>query len=95
MKLRWSAEARQQLAELRCYIETDNPQAALATVQAIRAAAERLLDFPRSGRMDAGTRVRICTVPRTPYLLHYVVTDDEIRLLSVWHGARQWPPARD
>ncbi|WP_270937432.1 type II toxin-antitoxin system RelE/ParE family toxin [Falsiroseomonas oryzae] len=95
MKLRWSAEARQQLAEARLYIENDNPTAALAVVHAIRAAAERLARFPEAGRQDPFTASRVCTVPRTPYRLHYVVAGDVIRILSVWHGARQWPPARD
>ncbi len=95
MRLRWSAEARQQLIEARSYIAQDNPRAARDLALAIRSTAERLLVFPHSGRLDAEIGARICVVPGTPYALHYDVAGDIVRILSVWHGARRWPPVRD
>ena len=93
MKLRWAAEARQQLTEVRAYIEQDNPRAAASAVQAIRSVADRLVAFPESGRFDPQFGVRICAVPRTPYLLYYVLQDGTVTVVSVWHGARLWPHA--
>ncbi|WP_237217054.1 type II toxin-antitoxin system RelE/ParE family toxin [Falsiroseomonas oryziterrae] len=93
MRLVWSAEARQLLSEIRLFIAQDNPSAARATVAAIRATAELLLEYPEAGRAEAELGSRRLPVPRTPYRLHSEVRQDRIVILTVWHGARQWPPA--
>ena len=36
---------------------------------------------------------RLFAVPGTSFLLIYRVENDDLIILRVWHGARQWPPA--
>jgi len=40
-----------------------------------------------------GQTVRVATVHETQYRLIYAVLADELLILRVWHGARQWPPS--
>ena len=91
MKIVWRSIALEDLEEVRRYIMQDDPKAADRVRNAILAAIEQLAEAPhlgRSGRVD-GTRERI--IPDTPYIAAYTVIDDEIQILSVIHGARQWP----
>ena len=37
----------------------------------------------------AGTRELV--IPRTPYIVAYLVTADRIRILRILHGAQVWP----
>lgn len=42
------------------------------------------------GRVD-GTRELV--IPGTQYILPYRVKQNQIQILAVFHGARQWPEA--
>jgi toxin ParE1/3/4 len=88
MRLRWSAQARRQLAEIHHYIAQDKPDAAHATVEGILEAAERLRSYPAIGRAGrvAGTRELI----HSPFVIVYALHNDWIDIRSVLHG-RQRP----
>jgi toxin ParE1/3/4 len=87
MRVEWLPSALADLAAITAYIEERNPPAAFELVGALLLAAERLADFPNIGRpgMANGTRELVIV---SPYLLIYEVREDEIRILRVWHGAR-------
>lgn len=51
MKLEWSARARRDLLALGDRIAADDPGAALAFVERLRARARTAARFPRSGRV--------------------------------------------
>lgn len=83
----WARKAQADLAEIRAYIASDNPEAADRIADQIRLAAELLLDFPRKGRpAKRGFRLIIA---RYPYLIRYRVRGDEIEIARVYHGARR------
>jgi toxin ParE1/3/4 len=90
LKLRWTRLALTDFLEAQEYIAKDNPLAAQAIAQRIDEAARELLIHPSIGRLGQldGTRERV--VSRTPYLIVYRVAGDEIELLRVWHGRRDW-----
>jgi toxin ParE1/3/4 len=79
------------------YISVDNPDAALRLIEAVEQAFERLSEMPEIGsiREFANPRlsgVRMWPVPKFPrYLIFYQVTEDNIRILRVLHGARDLP----
>lgn len=73
------------------YIEADNPRAAVAVDQRIEAAAQRLIDFPESGRTGRIEGTRELTVTGAPYILPYQIAGDSVRILRVIHAARLWP----
>ena len=57
----WAVDARADLVAIQEYISRDAPETARAFVQRLLAAADRIADFPQSGRIvpefeDARTR---------------------------------------
>ncbi|MGD2020834.1 MAG: type II toxin-antitoxin system RelE/ParE family toxin [Thiohalocapsa sp.] len=56
-----------------------------------RTSFERLADNPSLGRPGRVLDTRELMVTGTPYLVPYTVSDNEIVILRVLHGAQQWP----
>jgi len=90
-RLTWTARALQDLRDSRDYIAADNPDAAERIVAGIRRTAERIAQFPESGRPMGRPGLREAQIPRTPYRLVYKAGPDMIEIIALWHGARQWP----
>ncbi|MDP6951207.1 MAG: type II toxin-antitoxin system RelE/ParE family toxin [Alphaproteobacteria bacterium] len=91
MRIVWSPLARQDLAEIEDYIGYDNPIAAEVMAAKIRQAVERLITFPASGRPGRSPHTRELVIAGTPYIMPYIVAEDEIRIIAVIHTARKWP----
>jgi len=89
VKVEWHPEAEDELDVILAYLAQRNPSAALALAEALVVAADSLSTFPHRGRPGkaAGTRELIAV---SPYLLIYEVDEEAglVRILSVWHGAR-------
>ena len=94
MRVVWTPEAETDRLEIGDYIALDSPRAAARIDALFDAAVLRLTDFPQMGRPGAiaGTRE---LVPHPSYVIVYEIRDDGIWIVSVHHGARQWPPADD
>jgi plasmid stabilization system protein ParE len=71
------------------YITQDDPTAANGMVVAIVAAADRLSENPRLGRVGA-MRGTFEVVIR-PYVLVYEIHRAELVVLRVWHGRQRRP----
>jgi toxin ParE1/3/4 len=93
MTLKWTRPAQSDLIEILDYIADDDPTAALATIDRIEAAADRLSGFPLSGREGSVPETRELPIPGLPFVLIYRVRGASVEVLRVLHGARQWPPA--
>jgi toxin ParE1/3/4 len=91
VRLRWSRLARRDLADIKRFIEDDNPQAASAQVARIRRSAARIEEFPESGPLITTSGLRATGVPGTAYRIVYRIEADLILIVAVWHGARAWP----
>lgn len=91
MKLEWSVFALADRDGIFDFIEVDSPRSAIKVDSAIEAQAERLVDFPESGRPGRITGTREVVVAQLPYVIAYRVTSDKVRILRVLHGAQQWP----
>ena len=92
MRLVWSAEAVEDLAALRAFIESDDPTAARRTALRIIEAIETLIpDNPQVGRPGRVPGTRELVIARTPYIAPYRVRGGAIEILRVFHGARRWP----
>jgi toxin ParE1/3/4 len=91
VKLEWSAFALSDRDDIFDYIEADSPRSAIRVDEAIANAAERLINFPESGRPGRITGTRELVVSGLPYILAYIVRDDVVRILRVIQGAQQWP----
>ncbi len=91
----WSAEAAADLEGIREYITRGSPRYAALTVARLVDAVERLRRFPESGRVvpevdDPAVREVIQGV----YRIVYELRSGCIEVLTVVHGARQFPDLR-
>ena len=92
-EVRWTEPAARDLEEAGSYIQQFNAHAAAQTLRRIQAAASNLSHFPYSGRPGRVAGTRELVVTGTPYLVAYRhdPAGDEIAILAVLHGAREWP----
>ncbi|ADE13182.1 type II toxin-antitoxin system RelE/ParE family toxin [Sideroxydans lithotrophicus] len=91
MNLRYTPQARSDLAEIHDYIAQENPAAARRVVQLVRDSAKALPDNPLVGRPGRVPGTRELAIGRFPFVLAYRVSSDEVQILSVIHTARAWP----
>jgi len=87
MKLVYSARSLRHLQSIYDYIAQDNPAAALKVIERIRSATSRLVSFAYSGR-PGPKDTRLLSVPGAPYIVVHRVQDNEVRILTVLHTAR-------
>jgi toxin ParE1/3/4 len=91
MRLRFSQEARAQIAQIHAYIAERNPRAATAVVERIHAATELLREFPHIGHEGREPGTREWVVKRLPYIIVYELgmpEPDDLMILAVFHGAQ-------
>lgn len=92
MKLRWDAQALQDIREIHRYIATNSSRAAAGRVRShFKARARMLLQNARMGLPSSQRGVRILQPTRYPYRIYYTVQGDEIVILHIRHTARQAP----
>lgn len=88
-RIRFLPPALDDLDEIRAKVGQENPHAADALVDRLVDSVLILIEHPRAGeaRPELGRDVR--RVVEAPYLLFYRVTDDEVEVIRVLHGARR------
>lgn len=88
MRLRYTRPALADLDSILEYVSERSPQGAARIHARIQAVADLLLQFPLIGApTDDPTIRRVATIPY-PYLIFYEVTDNDIIIHAVRHGAR-------
>ena len=92
MRIEWTKRAIRDLAALQGYIADRNAAAEKVTVTQIRDSVQRLTTFPASGRPGKKPNTRVVVVSGPPFLVVYRVSDDEVQILGVIHGARRRGP---
>ncbi len=90
MKVLWTSAALRHLREAREYIEIDNPAAALKQIEMIETSANHLRAFPMIGRTGRHPGTRELPVSATPYILIYRIKEENVQILAVLHGARNY-----
>jgi plasmid stabilization system protein ParE len=96
-KVIWDDEALEELAQAVRYIARHNPDAARKTGETILKKAGLLGAFPKLGKVFRKlNREDVLEISVPPYRIIYHVKDFErsVRILKVWHGARQEPELR-
>ena len=92
MKLRWDAQALQDLREIHRYIAANSSRAVADRVRRhFQARARVLLQSPRMGVPSSQPGVRTLQPTRYPYRIYYAVQGDDIVVLHIRHTARQVP----
>ena len=89
----WTVQARDDLASIDWFISQDSPHYAQVVVARLIAATERLVPFPRSGRIVPEWNADdVREIIQPPYRVIYrLFAEDQIHILTVHHGARDLP----
>ena len=89
MKLRYTARAERELAEIVSYLLNQTPADAALFVDELERGLSRLLRHPFSAQQTDMPGVRRLSLRRFPYSVFHTVEVDEIVVLHIRHGARR------
>jgi len=88
MKIRYTAEAVNDLNRLREFIEIKNPAAAQRIAKGLLLGIDKLKAFPEMGvqvlRAPQPALIRDLFIGN--YTIRYLVAKEEIVILRLWHG---------
>jgi toxin ParE1/3/4 len=88
LKLRYTRPALADLDCLADYIGPRSPLGLRRVRQRIKTLIEQLPDHPFVGKLTDEPGIRRLTASPYPYLIFYEVTDTEVIVHAVRHGAR-------
>jgi toxin ParE1/3/4 len=91
MAIVWTTAARRDVNEIWDFIEVRNPDAAELVSSEILRAVEGLLQFPKRGKPGRVKETRELVVSGLPYVVVYLLADENVVILRVLHGAQDWP----
>ena len=86
--IKWRDAAVNDLTRIRDYIREFDPNAAQAVVERVLRSVERLDIFPESGRAGGTPTTREVVVPGLPYIVVYLVAEDDVEIIAVFHAAQ-------
>ena len=90
----WTQSATDDLNRHYDFIKLNNPDAAARAVKAIVNCGESLQENPRRGAIVnqvAGLRKLLVTFGKYGYIIHYVILEDDVIILRVYHGRENRP----
>jgi toxin ParE1/3/4 len=89
----WSPAAIEDADAIAEYISRDSADIAALFISRLILAAERLCDFPYSGRMIPEIGNELCReIIYDPYRIMYRIEKESIWITGIVHGARDWRP---
>lgn len=88
MRLRYTRPALADIEELAGYLEARSPQGALRVRRRIKFLIEQLAEHPFLGKQTVDPAIRRLTATPYPYLIFYEVTEVDVLIHAVRHGAR-------
>lgn len=91
MRIRYTPNARECLADIHDYITTENPKAAKAVIALIRQQILTLTQYPQVGRSGRINGTRELIIKPYPFIVAYRLEADEVHILAVVHTSRRWP----
>ena len=91
MRVRWTANASNDLAGIVNYIRKDNPEAARRVAQTIFDGASELRTFPSRGRLGMVEGTRELVFAPWPYIAVYEIFENQVQVLRIRHASRDWP----
>jgi addiction module RelE/StbE family toxin len=94
MRVRWTADAADDLERICDYIAEDRPDSARRVAQSVVEHVGTLEAFPQLGRSGRVEGTRELAFPPLPFIAIYEVLESqgEVRVVRILHGAQQWPP---
>ena len=91
MRIRFTAQATENLTGIADYVRQRNPQAAMRVRDAILEALRVLASFPQAGRPQTTPGVRKMVTRKYGYLIYYAADEaaGELVILSIKHSAQE------
>jgi toxin ParE1/3/4 len=95
MRFRFTVAAERDVEEISDYIARDNPVRAVTFIEALTERCHLLTEQPAAAplRPEFGNGVRM--IPFGRYLVFYSFDADELKIIRVIHGARNWQAGLD
>jgi toxin ParE1/3/4 len=90
MRIRWTIPAAEDLEAIMGYLANHYPHFAEPTVRTIYQRVRSLASSPNRGRIGHRNGTRELPLTPLPYVVVYLVKDDAIEVLHVYHGAQDW-----
>ena len=91
MKVRLARSAKADLSAIADWIGEDNPQRAASFVRELyercMSLAHRPKRFPVARHVES---VAVRKLSHRDYLIFYAVLDDQVEIIHIIHGARDW-----
>jgi toxin ParE1/3/4 len=91
MAIVWTTSARRDVNGIWDFIEARNPDAAELVSSEILRAVEGLLQFPKRGKPGRVKETREMVISGLPYVVVYLLAEENVVILRVLHGAQDWP----
>lgn len=88
MRLRYTKPALADIKDLAGYLDPRSPQGARNVRERIKSLIEQLPGNPFIGKRTEDPTIRRLTAVPYPYLIFYEVTNTEIIVHAIRHGAR-------
>jgi toxin ParE1/3/4 len=92
VRIEWKETAREDARQIVARIAEDNVTAAFDALDEIERQVGQLEVHPKLGRAGRVKGTRELVISRTPYIVAYRIDDEQLFILRVVNGARQWPP---
>ena len=87
--IQYRPSALADLDAIHDFIAQDNPAAARRVVSHILSSIRRLCLFPHSGRRSNVPDTNELVVPHSRYVATFVIVEDHIEVVGVFHAARE------
>lgn len=91
MRVRWTANAANDLTRIVERIREDNPSAAQRVAQTIYNGVAALRTFPKRGRIGLANDTRELVFAPWPYIAVYEIIEDQVQVLRIRHTSQDWP----
>ena len=92
MRIRLLQAATTSLDEAMIYIaEQEDEEAAKKLYVYIRTQIDNLLDHPYRGRTGQVAGTRELVIDKYPFIIPYLVKNDELQILDIFHTSRKPP----
>jgi len=95
LKIRLTVRALRDLQQIRAYLIARSPKGAEGVRREIVRTIASLSEHPGIGHSTRISGLRVITTKRYPYLVYHRVTDAELTIVHVRHGARASPAPDD
>jgi len=89
-EISWLTQASEELANIRSYIEQDNPSTAQKLIAQILKHVKKLEEMPYLGQLDDVVPELRFIVVKPNYSIYYQVDEEKqtVFIAHVWHSAR-------